>query len=517
MQACSNNQCRSLIVATSDSLLCRYFEWVGEVQRVLQHWRKKFRKQDVDYNTVLLYDSMLLPLGDSVCASTLLVDVKNVKMTFLSKIESLSEDLLLFIPGQPEWCTLPGLLEEYGVCLPQETKNLIAKKVSFPDPSYECQVGDDISLRIHPDMGMKELTELVKVIRSFQKDFFAYRNIFVFFKLKKSVLFHKYLWHFLEKAKSEQAAAASVPSRSSGFNRHMGSLVPPQSSQVQGTPMPHLLSALQSTRDLIEKVMSGTASYSEITVEGELISNLLDSTKGTIAAQHELMSQQLDLEREFDIFLRYGQEFTFTRADFSGMLSMLELVQYKKHVDDIWSVCNQYLLESCTGDALLKELTDIVEVVKKGNTTLTPMEAQQKMARVKEILHLDEGGSSKWLYIFAAAKESAAFYQFVKDKKFDGPQGMASFVQQYQLITAQLQHEEYDEQVLNHLRAAFKVISSFTDSSKSFICLMEEVSALNAVNSLNHLQTVNANIVLIRLWFSTSEVTTFFYHDVMMS
>lgn len=475
--------------------MCRYFEWVGEIQRILQHWRKKFREQDVNYTTVLLYDSTLLPLGDSVCASSLLVDVKNVKMTFFSNIERLNEELLLFVPGQPEWCTLPGLLEEYGVYLPQETKDLIAKKVSFP--SQEGQGGDDISLRVHKDMKMKELNKLVQKVNSFQKDFFAYRDIFVFFKLNRSVLFNKYLWHFLNKAKSEEDAEVSIRSFSVEFKGFAA-------SQVQGTPMSHLLRALESTLSLIEKIMSGTASYSEITVEGELMSNLLDSTK-TIAAQHELMSQQLDLEREFDIFLRYNtQQFTLPKADFSGMLSMLELVQYKKHVDDIWSVCNQYRLTKCTEDPLLKELTNIVEVVKK-NSDLASMEAKQRMARVKEILCLDKESSSKWLYIFAAAKESAAFYQFVKDK-FDGPQGKESFLQQYQLITAQLQHEEYDEQVLNHLRLAFEVISSFTDSSKSFKSLLKEVAVLNAVDSLNHLQTVNANIVLIRLWFSTSEV-----------
>ena len=84
--------------------------------------------------------------------------------------------------------------------------------------------------------------------------------------------------------------------------------------------------------------------------------------------------------------------------------------------------------------------------------------------------------------------------------------GQAIFLQQYQLITAQLQHEEYDEQVLNHLFAAFKVISPFMDAKKSFTELMREVTALNAVNGLKQLETVNTNITLIRLWFSRAEV-----------
>jgi hypothetical protein len=494
-------------------LLCRYFKWVGEIQKFLQYWRKKFQEQDVDYGIVDLYDSILLPLGDSVCASSLLVDMKNVKMTFLSKVNSLKNDLLLSIPGQPEWCTLPGLLEEYGVYLPQEAKDLIAEKISFPSQEDQGTEGTlscrDISLRVHKNMSMKELTSLVKKVNSFQEDFFEFRNTFVFFKLNRSILFHKYLWHYLEKvAKSEEDQEASIPFP--GFSSRISGMrfSPSSGSMVQGRPMQHLLSALQSTLKLMERLMSGTATYSEITAEGNLMSYLLDTTR-TIDAQRELISQQIDLRREFEILSRYGKEFKpFLRIDFSGMQSMLELAQYSKHVDDIQFVFDQYHLTSCSEDPLLKELIDIVKDVKSGNTSsLTPTVAKQQMARVKEILNCGE--SSKWLYIFAAVRESAAFYKFVKEKKFDGSEGQAVFVQQYQLITAQLQHEEYDDQVLNHLRAAFKVISPFTDSSKTFSSLVKEVAALNPVDSLNHLQTVNANIVIVRLWFSKSEVRIF--------
>ena len=78
---------------------------------------------------------------------------------------------------------------------------------------------------------------------------------------------------------------------------------------------------------------------------------------------------------------------------------------------------------------------------------LTPLQAAEKMKRVKEILCLEGKMSSRCLDVFAAMRDSAAFYQFVRDKQFFGQQGQAIFLQQYQLITAQLQHEEYDEQV----------------------------------------------------------------------
>ena len=102
--------------------------------------------------------------------------------------------------------------------------------------------------------------------------------------------------------------------------------------------------------------------------------------------------------------------------------------------------------------------------------------------------------------------ESNAFYQFVHDKHFVGEKGQALFQQQYQLITAQLQHEEYDETVLNHLYAAFTFIFPFMDTHQNFHQLMSQVTNLDVTNEMKQLQTVNTNITLIQLWFCRIEV-----------
>ena len=88
-----------------------------------------------------------------------------------------------------------------------------------------------------------------------------------------------------------------------------------------------------------------------------------------------------------------------------------------------------------------------------------------------------------------------------------GEKGQAMFQQQYQLITAQLQHEEYNETVLNHLYAAFKFISPFMDTHQNFQQLMSQVTNLDVTNEMKQLQTVNTNITLIQLWFSRAEVS----------
>ena len=129
------------------------------------------------------------------------------------------------------------------------------------------------------------------------------------------------------------------------------------------------------------------------------------------------------------------------------------------------------------------------------------------MKNVKKTLCLDNMPFPHCLELFIAVKDSAAFFQFVYEKQFYGENGKDVFLQKYQLITAQLQHEEYDETVLNHLLAAYTIIEPFMDTHQSFHQLMSQVTNLDVTNGLKQLKTVNTNITLIRLWFSRTEVS----------
>ena len=128
----------------------------------------------------------------------------------------------------------------------------------------------------------------------------------------------------------------------------------------------------------------------------------------------------------------------------------------------------------------------------------------------------------EYLDIFSKIADSAEFYQFICEKGFTGENGQARFHQQYQLITAQLQHEEYDEAVLNLLYAAYKLILPFTIKDQSFHSLLGSVKQMLTSASpvgaakvtpdcLMQIETVNRNINLIQLWFSRGEVCVCIY------
>ena len=498
---------------------------------MLKHWSKKFQNHKVHYDDIMNYANnygRLQPLGETVCAPQLVVHfphVEDAKTTFLAKFEILNTYLIKYIPGQPDgkWCPLPSLLEDYGVTLPQTALDFIVKKVSFPGQELipREQLGNpispsthglfqpvhDIALRLHKSMTLRDLVQLLNELDLFQQPLLDHLDILVFFKLHTSTLFDKYLRKNLKKITDDQHQPQEIFSHMK-FSEipfslpfpSSASFSPPSFSRgsVHGKQMDKLVEALSDTHTLLSKIMRGTATYSEI------------------IAEDEEMLQGLDIEREFSTLQEYGQLSNVTQCPcegLDGVRSMLELFQYTTHITNIRRVCEQYkTLEGCRNDPKLVQLSAIMEkhLKPEDRSKLTPLEAKRKMGEVREILSLGEKKSSKCLDIFSAMSDSAAFYQFVRDKQFYGQQGQVLFTQQYELITAQLQHEEYDESVLNHLLVAFKIISLFMDTKKDFTKLMLDVTALNAEHGFKQLVTVNANITLIRLWFSRAEVRVLF-------
>lgn len=497
-------------------------------------WQTRFNEIRVNYDDILLYAShqtQLHQLGEIVCCPSAVMDslrVQQVKNTFLQEFEILNCYLIRYIPEQPEarWCTLPTLLDDYGVALPPNLLEPISKHILFPSEkkalvgqllenplaassSGRFQPGHEISLQLSKAITLRSLSLLVQDLQKFVDPHLHHIEVLVFFKLQYSEIFDKYLKLHLyksKKAKVPQSPAASLPFPGSSVSSTYLFQVPAfsgvsfrkEESPIEGLPLPELCSAVAHTEELLMKLVEGTkTTYSEIVAEGEL--NL----------------ETLDIEREFNtltVFCSFRNIPLKNYEGLSGVRSMLELFQYAIHIRHIQSVCEQYNLKGCLRDPQLHKLNELVSELESESSraSLTPVQATEKMVWVKKTLCL-EGASGKCLELFAAIADSAAFYQFVRDKHFTGKKGQEVFYQQYQLITAQLQHEEYDETVLNHLYIAFRLIEPFMDTHQSFTELMDkvtQVTQLNAAHGLKQLDTVNSNILLIRLWFSRAEVST---------
>ena len=317
-------------------------------------------------------------------------------------------------------------------------------------------------------------------------------NTLTFFVLCESEIFDKYL-------KLQLAKLDPKPKRRSGPSAFtLPTVVLDKKEEVpQGVTVQVLGEALGRTKDLLLKLNEGTASYSDI------------------IAERSLSLKSLDIDREFNIlnlYTRFAKIDVANPEGLEGVKAMLQLFQYTGHIEVIHSVCDQYQLERCLDDKDLKELVQLVKILEEveNRDKLTAKDAIEKMETVSRVLLLEQKHNPKFLDLFSAVADSADFHQFiVTEKQFVGESGQALFQQQYELIKTQLQHEEYNEVVLNHLFAAFQFIMPFTDTEQSFAQLMQRVYKLSAYDARNQLDTVNRNINLIRLWFSRTEVSQY--------
>ncbi len=513
-------------------LYCRYFEWISGIQEVFESWKQKFDSEEANYDEILMYASCHIEcerLCQTLRSTSLMMDfqiVQSLKNTFLTDFEVLNVFLLRYVPQHPDakWCSFLTLLREYGVTLPSHLLEPIEKYVVFPDDkshskdellTHPLPAGSnghfqpgipELSLQLTKHLTLKKLISLVRGIEDFQMCLLDHINMLIFFKLNPCVMFDKYLRLAIEKAvEAEQAESDSsfgVPNLSmfkfsAPRSMFLSAAVKPK--KREGVSVDALKKSLEETSKLLMKIMRGEAAYTDIIAQGKL----------------DLES--LDIETEFTTLKSYFMTLNITQSEsegLAGVRSLLELFQYTKHIQKIEDACEQYHLKGCLEDPQLQEVKELVkDVESEGNRSkLTPIEASDRMKRIKKLLCLTPDPETQFkprdncLEVFPAVSNSAEFYQFIRDKYFYGQKGQMTFHQQYQLITAQLQHEEYDEFVLNHLLAAFNVMTPFLDQKQSFGELMTKVARLDTTFGLKQLETINGNITLIRLWFSRAEV-----------
>ena len=501
-----------------------YFHWVRDVQECLQECQKKLLRYKVNYDEILQYvnhSADISAVGQTVCAKSYIVEmdvILKVKKTFEKYFEDLNVYLLHYVPNHPDlqYCTLPELLNKYGVSLPPELQKPMSCKIIFPSdqhvpvkqtlhnvipPSVSgvFKPSQNISLILMKSLSLHDLRMLLDQIGQFLKPVAKLMDMFVFFHLHKSEMFRKHLLKQLQ----HLTPTSPPPSKPEKIFSRIPSVMPavtfskrdPFSVEDKGgVSIDTLQKALQHVKELLLKIFKGTSTYSDIIANGAL------------------QLETLHIEKEFRILTKFSESLEEVNYEqckgLEGVRCMLELFQFTHHINEINSVCHQYGLTKCLEDDTLKHLMVIMEELEseKSRDMLTLIEAIKKMEFLKKALCLGERTNYSCLDLFSAIAKSAEFYQFICDKQFIGTRGQIIFREQYQLVTAQLQHEEYDENVLNHLIAGFELIAPFTEHNISFKELMSKVVRLATTHGLKQLETVNGNIILIRRWFSRTEV-----------
>ncbi len=256
------------------------------------------------------------------------------------------------------------------------------------------------------------------------------------------------------------------------------------------TPFINILSlkvAIEQTRALLVEVLKGTLSHEELLAKGAL--NLTD----------------LNIDEELNGLVQCKYIGSCGETGLATTKNLLRLFQFLGYIPIIEQVCQQFQLEHCLNDPQLTELTELDKRMQT-QKNVTPADAIGKWKGICKALCIEEDASPMCLDLFSKVADGADFSNFIQEKQFRGTDGEARFKQEFELITAQLQHNEYHEMVLNHLLAAFRFIAPFMNPSHdSLHSLMSAVTALNLPKGLPQFETVRENMHLIRLWFSQTE------------
>lgn len=415
---------------------------------------------------------------------------------------------------------LPSLLAEYGIEVPEKILIPLTSQVLFPGENEEythimCtditpsvtgkfRPGHDVSLKLSTNVTHYQLIKLVRDIDDLVSPIKDNLDLLIYFFLHKSAIFDTYLRYQLRKHSgslpddSIPVSMQSVVSRVRTMSGAFLNSIRRGSEPFKGISWQILAEALTATKELVVRLVEGTAQYSEVTAGGNLA------------------LEKMDIEFEFKVLVDYTKYLNGEQSNYDGLRGiqcMLELFQYTHHINNVYSVCEQYHMKGCLNDERLQDIKTIANELQEVSCRdqLTSKDAIEKVEKIVSALRLKKRGlgyDRSCLLLFPAIADSTVFYQFIKDKQFYGTNGQEVFRQQYELITAQLQHEEYNEIVLNHLLIAFQYVSPFVDDSQDFEKLMSEVHSMNISSGCQELYTVIKNINLVKLWFSRAEEDT---------
>ena len=249
---------------------------------------------------------------------------------------------------------------------------------------------------------------------------------------------------------------------------------------------------LQNTEDLIARIVRGddNLNYGEIT------------------AGESLDVKCFDIECEFNNFAKWLK---LNKDDCKGAQSvkcLLKVVQFSKLARTLDSLCQRFKLKGWDDNPLKKELYDIVAIFEdqqeKHSFTLSTALEWWKSIHIS--LGMQPDMDMKWLELLSQLNKCADFHHFLENQHFTGMNGEVLFTQQFQLITDQLQHEDYNEQVLICLFAAFQLFLPLFDPDLTLPLFVASLMKHEISAVVSQLQTVKKNMNQIRLWFARTEV-----------
>ena len=409
-------------------------------------------------------------------------DFKSITSLFQNKWFSLTSSVVKHHPlSQNKTCKLHELLCSYDVEVPEDillfaqNKLLDSKEMTTIEEAQGIQLSKKFigfTLYLHEECTLEEIIVVCSKYEEFENKF-IHGNIkkLVYFHLESSKLFQSYVSKQLQPELSFQNSLYSVNTEASG----------PMSAEYFNKVLTDVLQSL-------DELILGYFTYSEI-----------------VSCHEDCLCNNDSLFQEIRILKKYVKGFEFPQAFKEGLdnlESMFHLIECSPNIISLCKILKNF--------EALKDINlappDLFEIANdmqsKKNERISVLEAKQMMEKIKNILGITEGLDC--LKILPAIAQSIEFYSFLYDQKYFGKDGQKRFKQKYDLITAQLQHQAYNDTILNHLWVAYTIMKPFLETSNSLKELVNKIKAIS--KGKNQLMTVNSNLTTICIWFSKAEV-----------
>ena len=260
---------------------------------------------------------------------------------------------------------------------------------------------------------------------------------------------------------------------------------------------------------LIWRICSGSATYEEI-----ILANSFKLTD--IVVQKEKISLSLFAE----IFSDQFNEEVQVCDQLNGVTAFMELQRFSEYVSIVDKVCKQFKFNELWSEWRLQNLMEDTKQFKSKDflKNISLREAVSKSSDIKERFLIGNDGCFQDVFeLFEVVHNSGPFIDFAIKKGFTGITGRQQFTKLYRLVAAQLQHEDYNDVLLDHLLGCFDYVEPFLIEPSSFQQLMEQIISLPSIkNGIKQLKTVNRNVSTIKLWFEVL-LQQFYTHACSLS
>ena len=458
---------------------------------MLLEWQNKFKERRVNYSAIIscvcnieIIPTLLRNAGLLVLFPDFSV-ISGLSKLYQGKFGVIKSILVQHAQGSTrKSCLLHELLENYKVNIPRDIKSFIEKKLSDSDEktgnisvSQEqyfnlCIGNDNPPLHLNEDCTLLDLSNISSSMESFQNPFREHLKELVYFSLENSELFD----YFVRNQFMKEGKYTSMQLSEGSINADEFGLI------------------INDAKLYMKKIVQGKAKYSDI-------------SPCTVLKTTSVM------KKEFSILDNYIKDFglpdTF-KHELLASKCMIQLFHYSSFIVSLCEIIKTF--DSFAGirkdESTFSLLSISHSINSKENKSLTARDSQSYLSKIWSILEVIEENQD-CLYIFTPILQSKAFFKFLYSQNFFGKNGDERFQEKLGLITAQLQHEEYNETVLNHLLTAYRLMVPFL-KPESLPKLMSDVQ--NFYENKAALDIVIDNLTDIRTWFSKAEVSCSYFN-----